>query len=287
MKLYKLRYISILAIASILSVSCDDDDPISAGEGDPSNENVVNLEATVSADQTFTGEGNTIGFSVVLPQSFASDATVTARITLDNGSSSLGTATVTAGATTGTGSITLPPDDSVVDGATIEGIADAGTLSLIAILLDELESGTAYTLSSNDVSLGLYPDTLPAAGGLNVLMDWVDPVTFDLDMQIIDRAFTSIFESSGSSDRFESDLFQNAGRADGVYDIYIRNFSASPTADVDFILLLTQPDGTLDVLRGVLPAGSPAGGARIPVATFEKTTDVVTGVTTYINLALL
>ncbi|WP_299440283.1 hypothetical protein [uncultured Aquimarina sp.] len=285
MKRFNLKYI-ILSLAVLCFCACDDDDPISAGDGDPLSETVVNLEATITPDLLVIGEGNVISFQVTLPNSFSSDATVTARITLDNGNNSIGTATVLAGATTGSGTITVPADDGVITGDTVGGVSNAATITLVAILLDELVSGTTYTISSNSVDLGIYADTLPADSGMNVLFDWEDPATNDLDMEIIDRAFTSIFESAASGSRFESDLFQNAGRDDGIYDVYVTIFTASPTVDLNYDLLMTGPDGVLYVVNGALPAGSPAG-TRIAIATFEKVTDAVSGEVSYINIGAL
>ncbi|GAA0724890.1 hypothetical protein GCM10009430_29800 [Aquimarina litoralis] len=286
MKLYNLKYILAIAVFGLLFTACEDDDPITAGIGDPLTKEVINLDATIASDITITGEGNVVDFTVTLPQSFNSAVTVTARATLDNGNFTTGTAEIDAGATTGTGSITLSPDDSVIDGSTIDGIADAVSIELIGILLDELVPDTTYTISSNVLSLGLYPDTLPAAGGLNILFDWDNPAVNDLDLEVIDRAFTSIFESSGTGSRFESDLFQTTGRADGIYDVYYTIFSASPTEDINFNVLFTLPDGRLTVVSGVIPAGS-AASTRTPIATFEKSTDAVTGVTSYINIGNL
>ncbi|MDY8134434.1 hypothetical protein [Aquimarina sp. 2201CG5-10] len=285
MKKLNFKYI-LLSLAILAFGSCDDDDPISAGIGDPSTKNIINLESTVASDLAVIGEGNVIGFSVTLPQGLSSDATVTARITLDNGNTSTGTATVAAGATTGTGTITVPADDGVITGDTVGGVSNAAQLSLIAILLDELEPNTTYTITSNTVDLGIYADTLPSDSGLNILFDWEDPATNDLDMQVIDRAFTFIFETSESGNRFESDLFQNAGRDDGIYDVYTIIFTASPTVDLNYDLLFTLPDGSLEVINGTLPAGSP-NLTRIPIATFEKSTDAVTGEVSYINIGAL
>jgi len=282
MKKFNLKYI-VLSLSILFFCACEDDDPISAGMGDPTNSTVVNLEGTITPDLLVVGEGNVIGFQVSLPNSFSSDATVTARIELDNGTSNIGTATVLAGATTGTGTITVPADDDVITGNTIGGVSNAARIFLIAILLDELVEDTAYTLSSPSVDLGIYSDTLPADSGLNILFDWENPATNDFDMEVIDRGFTALFEVSETGNRFESALFQNAGRDDGIYDIYVTIFTDSPTVDVNYEFLFTSPDASLTVINGVLPAGSPSG-SRIPLASFEKLTDPVTGDVSYINI---
>ncbi len=286
MKLNKLKYLSFAVALGLTFVACEDDDPITAGAGDPDTKNIVNLDATLTTAQSATGEGNTLAFSVTLPQTFASDATVTTRVELDNGETTLGTATVAAGATSGTGSIVLPGDDGVITGATIAPVDNSATLKVVGFLLEEEEPGTLYVVNSNTVDLALYPDTLAPDGGLNILLDWDNPAANDLDLQVIDRAFTAIFENSDSGDRFESDLFQNTGRADGIYDIYVIPFTAVPAEGINFALLLTQPDGTLAVLNGSIPSTATTG-ARVAVGTFEKVTDPVTGVVSYENIELL
>lgn len=286
MKTVNLKYIILALVAIIGFSSCEDDDPISAGIGDPSNKNVVNVEATVTPAQTIIGEGNLLSFQVTVPNSFSTNVTITARIELDNGNSTIGTATIAAGATTGTGTISVPADDGVITGDTVGGVANAGKLFLIAILLEDLEPNTTYTISSNTADLGIYADTRPADSGLNIILDWEDPANNDFDMQVIDRAFTTIFETAETGSRFEFDLFQNAGRADGIYDIYVIIFTPSPTVDVKYDLLMTHPDGRLEVISSAIPAGSPAG-VRIPIATFEKSTDAVTGEVSYINIGPL
>ncbi|MFD2589071.1 hypothetical protein ACFSQJ_19250 [Croceitalea marina] len=267
-------------------VSCEDDEPFSAGEGDPLLKNVISLTATLSTDQLTVGEGNVIDFDVTLPNSFASDASVTVRVELDNGQTTTGTATVAAGATAGSGSLTMPPDDGVVGGTTVAGALNAAQLFAEAILLDELEPGNTYVLTSNVVDLNIYPDTLPVAGGINVIADWNGAPGVDIDMQMIDRAFTTIFEDAASGSRFESDLFQNVGREDGIYDVYLIAFTPVDPAGTPYAVLFTLPDGRLVDVTGTLAGDTPLG-TRIPVATFEKTTNAETGVISYINVGAL
>lgn len=275
----KMAFAALIAMAAI---SCEDDEPVTAGDGDPLNENVITVNATLSTTQPQIGEENLLPVSVTLDRSFATDAEVTVRATLTNGNVSTGIVTVAAGATSATGGITLPSDDGFVPAGFFDPAA--GTLTASAILLDELEEGNAYIVTSNEVALDIWSMTAPGRGGLNYVLDWENAASVDLDLQVIDEAFTAILESSGSSDRFESDLFDTPGRADGVYVFYIRNFSDETTEDLEYRLFLTQPNGSLVVLSGVFEAGLPSGGARVPFAQFEKTTDPTTGAVSYVNI---
>ncbi|MAX04734.1 MAG: hypothetical protein CL883_05375 [Dehalococcoidia bacterium] len=284
--IYKIKFIVFIGLLGVLFSACEDDEAISAGNSDPLSKEIVNIEATITSDVTITGEGNRVDFTATLPRTFTTDVTVTALARLDNGATSTGEVEIAAGETSGDGFLFLAPDDNVVSGPTLDGVQDAATISLTGILLDELEPNTTYTISSNELLLDLYPYTETRGGGLAIAVDWENYNQFDLDMQVINREFTAIFETSASGSRIESFLFQSAARADGIYDIYLRNYSTSPSENLNFRLLFTFQDGTVQVLDGFLPAGSPAGGARIPVATFEKFTDPEEGAI-YINLGLL
>lgn len=269
--------------ASIGLISCEDDDPISAGIGDPLLKDIVSLDIAISTETSIVGEGNVLDFTVVLPQTFESDATITVEVQFDNGGVSTGSAVVKANQTSAMGSITMPPDDGFITGETIFGAADAAKLKAVAFLLDEPIPNTTFAVDSNTVSLGIYPDTLIAGGGLNIMMDWNGAPEIDLDMQVIDRGFTAVFENSAGGVRFESDLFQNVGRPDGIYDVYARPYT---TPSTEFAVLFTLPDGRLKVITGTIPE-SAGDGTRIPVATFEKITDSETGVVDYINIQAL
>ena len=61
MKLKYINYIakfSFCAMIAMASVSCEDDDPLTAGDGDPLNENIISVDATVSTTQPTVGEDN-------------------------------------------------------------------------------------------------------------------------------------------------------------------------------------------------------------------------------------
>lgn len=284
MKKLNLKYI-VLSLTVLFFCACEDDEPISAGMGDPANATVVNLEGTITPDLLVVGEGNVIGFEVTLPNSFTSDATVSARIELDNGTSSIGTATVEAGATTGRGTITIPADDDVITGDTIGGVSNAAEISLVAILLEELVPNTTYTITSPIVDLGIYSDTLPADSGLNILFDWEDPANNDFDLFAFPITGGTSIEGSGTGSRFEGFLFQNAGRADAEYIIAYEIFGTPPANDVGYELLFTLPDGSLEILSGTIAAGTPADSV-LALAIFEKSTDPVSGEVSYINIRL-
>lgn len=286
MKLNYIKYFGKFAFAAVLAlgvVSCEDDEPVSAGEGDPLTKNVVSVDAMVTALQPNVGEGNLTPFAVTIGNSFSSDATVTVKVTFDNGEVSTGTAVVPAGTTTGTGSLTMPADDGFIPNGLVA--ENAGTLSAVAILLDDLVADTTYVIAPNSTDIGIFSDTLAVAGGLNSILDWSNSANVDLDFFVVNEAGMDL-ESGETGSRFESDLFQTIGRADGVYTFETIIFGAPADEAINYQALSTLPDGSLNVFEGTLPAGS-AQGVRIPLGTFEKITDEVSGTISYTNFTAL
>ncbi len=283
MKLNFIKFYTKVAFTAVFALSilsCDDDEPVTAGEGDPFSKDVVAVDATVSTTQPQIGEENLLPVTVTLGQSFSSDATITVEATLTNGNVTTGEVVVPSGTTTGSGSFTLPSDDGFVPAGFFD--PNAGSLEAIAIRLDELVEGTTYVTSSNQVSLDIWSKTAPGRGGLNYVLDWEDP-SVDLDLRVYSEPEFVFYENGSSGDRFEEDLFDSAGRPDGLYVWYVVNFDGPFETDMDYRLFVTQPDGSLEVLSGTFTAGTP-GPALIPFASFEKSTNVETGKVSYINI---
>ncbi len=284
MKNFKYYFLSLSVFA--LLIACEDDEPATAGEGDPLSKNVINLESTVATTTTLSGEGDIIPFSVTIPETFESDATVTAEVRLDNGRTTLGSATIPAGATSGTGTIGIPGDDGASSG-NLYGLPDSATIKIIGIQLDTLVPDAFYTISSNEVKFGILDRTLGVAGGLNILFDWAGAPAADLDMYVYDANTFEQFESAATGSRYEVDLFENAGRPDGDYFVAIQvyaNGSVEPTADIDYLFALTLPDGTVDIYTGTFEDAA-ADDFYYPVINFTKTTDPETGTVSYTTSA--
>jgi len=267
----------LIAISATFILSCEDDDPIELGDDDPRNETIVNLEATISTNQPNAGEGNLLPFSITVPQTFASDATVTARVTLDNGTFSTGTAVVPAGSNSGDGFITMPADD----GDPTEGLLseNAGSFEAIAILLDEIVPGTQFEISSNSVDINIWSDTATVDGGLGLIMDWTDSANVDLDLSIdeLDGA-TDVVDAGVSGSRFEDVFFGNNETQDGEFLVRVEVFAAVGN-DVDYVINFTLPNNELVSIAGTFPALN--GGETFVPARFVRTTDIASGDISY------
>lgn len=251
----------------------------------------ITLPATESGEATLTLEDNVFApnasasFSFALPQAYDKPARVTVSALSSEFVERTATVDVPAGQTTGTGMITLPNTASGnVIGTYTQGAASFATLKINGAvpLKEEVDtngnvelvpdSSNTLALTSNEVTVDVI-SRLPGfnADGYNYVMDWEDPTNVDLDLQVIDAAFTSIFESSGSLTRFESDLFNNT-HPDGDYVFYVRIWETPnpTTAPIEYTIHMINPQGVRTSFTSTLPAGSPAGGSRIPVATLNK-----------------
>jgi len=284
MKKLNFKYVFLSLAVVFAFSSCEDEDPISAGDGNPLNENVINLDATIAAEYDVIGEGTSFDFTVTIPSALSSDATVTAELALDNGAFSTGTATILAGETTATGTITAPADDDVISGTDpFVGAADAATLKASAVLLETLETGNAYTISSNVLDLGVYALVEePDAGAIGIRMDWIDPDVNDLDLYLLNSGFSTISAQETGS-RYEVINEDNADLPDDTYLLGVVSFTAPPAGGTPLVMLITLPDGNLEVFNFTYPEGA---GSIIPLS-FDKVTDAETGVITYENFTVL
>lgn len=282
----KIKYIFLLTVLSGTLFSCTDDDPISAGNGDPLNKEVVNVEATLTTEFDVIGEGTDFDFTVTLPNALPSKATITVELELDNGQITSDTVVVKAGETVRTGTITVAADDGYLIGDDpFLGAENAATLRTRAIMLDPLVSGTTYTISSNEVDLGVYrfvPEPNPA--GLEILLDWVDPSSNDLDLYLVDSPPSAILDRSESGSRYESITVLSSDYADGTYLIAAASFTTPPAGGTPMKLILTLPTGELETIDLVFPEGD--GGLEFFVS-FDKSTNLESGIISYTNFTVL
>ncbi|SMC64319.1 hypothetical protein [Cellulophaga tyrosinoxydans] len=239
------------------------------------------IVGTVSSNPTSFFEGLPLNITVTLPQTFASDADVEVTALFNSGAQTVATVTVPAGATTATGKITLPSSDGFNSGI-FEGLLNYCQLSLTAILLDELEPGKAYTITSNNFGVNILDQysaytTAVANSRMNYLLDWANPEDNDLDVYIAG------LESSETGTRYESDIF-NAEYPDGEYTIEVGLYIVSETS-IPWKLFFVHPDQvTVDVFEGTFDNLTIGTGLNdnIDIVTFTKTTDPDTGDVTFV-----
>jgi hypothetical protein len=276
MKIIKKITFSLAVLLAIYSCDTEYDKEVILND----DLTTITGEITTTAT-TFTG-GLSIPFSFTVPQSFSKKAIVTVKA--ENSEDVISTATVIleAGQTSGSGMIELP---ELSGGLSSFEASEVGVLKIEGLsLVDEVDndgtielvpsSDDTTVLNSNEVVLNYYNQLADDAAGneaLHYLVDW-DPVTIDIDIQVIDRAFTRIFENSASGSRYESDYF-NDFHPDGEYDMYARIYGVSDpttTEPIPFKIFTHNSDGSRELLEGEIPAGSATGGSRIPIAAITK-----------------
>lgn len=271
MKTYKY---SIIAMAILSMMSCGDDE-FSREYQD--TEAKTELVGTLTPSRTKATAGSLIAFSVTIPQSFDTDASVEVSAIAGlsdlevNQSVSKAYVTIAAGETTGTGSIAMPGSTALA--ADFFGIADYAKMSISGIALAEGDDPYVMTsdatlltfLQTNGSYNAAYPVDYAGDGGedypgwndgvvepwLSISLDWADSDNVDLDMYVLDSTNTT-YESSLSGSRFEGDFFNGNWFPDGEYGIYIAAYYN--TGAVDYMFTATDQNGTVTQIESSIDA---------------------------------
>jgi hypothetical protein len=261
-------------------VSCEDDDePFPTPSVDPQPE----VQATLSFNDPFYSVGGSGNFTVDIGSS-----AVPRRAFVES----------VVGTSVFKGNVIVPAGESSATGALDGGLPGSNPGNPLSLgYLETAPTDFTYSITgvqagemveNEDGSMSFVPSggdesatsSVPTAvnvldraasstsSGLDVLMDWPDPVTYDLDLQIIDRSFTQFGVNSGTGSRYEGGVLSNA-RPDDIWDVYVIIFGADLDQDVEISFFFATPDGEKIFLQTVLPAGSFAG-LRIPVAEITK-----------------
>ncbi|WP_370477908.1 hypothetical protein [Tamlana flava] len=301
----KLIYITF-SILTIGLFSCSEDDSYSIAYVDTEVKTPLTGTLTFATSSAF---GNTnVDYTINIPQSFEVASVVELTLTSTYEVLKVNTNiekvydTIPAGATTKMGSFVMPSFDAE---APFYGLSSFLTVEISGIALvqppKEDEDGKPiepyvpvddpYTMTSEatDVTLLEYHDPYmaPNPKTLMISLDWEGPYgggENDIDLYVLDAAFTTLYESSESGSRFEGDFFNNPANEnhpDGDYVIEIGVWTAVSDAPIAYRLVLTHPDGTRDIFEGTV---DPAVGYVDPVG-FTKTTDG-SGNVTYVTTAL-
>jgi hypothetical protein len=277
MKIIKKITFSLAVLLAIYSCDTEYDKEVIL------NDDLTTITGEITTTATTFSGGISIPFSFTVPQSFSKKAIVTVKA--ENAEDVITTVTVIldAGQTSGSGMIELPELSGGL--LSFDAVEQIGLLKIEGLsLVDEVDndgtielvpsSDDTTVLNSNEIVLSYFNQLADDGAGdtaLHYLVDW-DPATIDVDIQVIDRAFTNIFESSGSGDRYESDYF-NDFHPDGEYDMYARIYGVvdpTTTEPIPFKIFTHNSDGSRELLEGEIPAGSATGGSRIPIAAISK-----------------
>ncbi|TCI92540.1 hypothetical protein [Tenacibaculum sp. M341] len=275
--------IILFTFASIFT-SCTDDDrtPIILDDK-------TSVEGTLTFDDQFFAPGAAANFTVSIASSYQKHVRVTVSATSQENIIEYSQVILNPGETIATGIIEMPAYTLGGSNGTYEtskvGFVTARIegINIVDEIVTEVEGEDDeityeisdednIKISSNEIAVDYITRLLDADDeGFGFLLDWANPTVNDLDIQLIDEAFTFVAAGSATFDRFEDALIENS-EADGNYVFYLRIYNLpNPTVDdIPYTLHMVQPNGGRITYEGVLPAGSASEGARIPVAILAK-----------------
>ena len=293
-----MKKITILSIfiAAYAMVSCTDTNREDFNDLTPTN--VADVTLGISSTNKATGEGFDVPFTITLPTTYTSDASVEATLKFVGGEVTQ-SIDIPAGETSGFGVIAMASDDALDK---FTGIPVK--LSATGFVLASPGAGnpSVFNATSNDIDLTSYDkvqwdysgngNTARSAaiidGSMTALFDWARPGSNDLDMSMFNADTFDRVENAVSGSRWETDIFRNDDTGeqhpDGNYFIAI-DFWIADGADLPWKLFFVHPDQkTITDFSGtftnVTPTGGGGGDFIFPLINFTKSTDA-NGVVSY------
>jgi len=279
-KIYIILPALLFTIALVVS-SCTEEEKL---VGYPyQQENVFEtITATVTTPTPINAEGRDLDITITLPRSFSSNATLEVTGTLKSGVQSIvDTISLPAGATTVDAILPIPAD---APDSAFEGIPDFFSVQTTGLLLEELEPGINYIISSEPLTVDLYNafqfpyDEGVVNGRMTYLLDWANPSINDLD------AYVSDLETAATGDRYETDIFDDT-HPDGTYTIDVVPYIVSEET-IPWKIFFVYPDQeSFEIFEGTFT--NAVEGETYPLVQFTKTTDPDTEEVTYTNVIAL
>ena len=266
----KIKYFLLTLAIGFSVTACYDDDPINK----IIPQGLTDIAVSISTPISFTAGNGNVPYTVTLPSSFTSDVDVEASLVFAGGTVK-NLVTVVAGSTSASSTLGMRAYAGTIP---FDGYDNNVALSVTGVAVSAPEPGdpSVFNITSNEILLLQYSTVASDAlqdSSMSYIVDW-NPPSIVVDIQVIDRDFTFIAESSGSGDRFESDFF-NTFHPDGIYDMYARIYgSGDPTTvAIPYKVFILQPTGEQQLFEGVLPVGSPTDATRIDFADIVKSNE--------------
>ncbi len=280
----KILKTSILCLTLAFAFSCTND-----LDKEVILQSTVDITGTIEASTTVAAPNFPIGFTVNLPVSFDKTAIVTVQAQGADYLTTTAQVTIPAGATVGTGTISMPAlalinnFNAVQDHVDVEiqGVAlyDEVTVDGMTTLVVDTSDNTV--LGSNAEQITYYERVQwpygagVVAGRMTALFDWTNSAGNDLDMLMFNADTFANVESAASGSRWETDIF-NDTHPDGDYFIAVDAWAVAD-ADIDWRLFFVQPNQTeIVIFEGTftgLTVGTAANALIFPVVNFTKSTD--------------
>lgn len=269
----KYRILTLMLSGIVLFTSCEGDDELQEIE-------ILGVETSIAPTITldngnFGVEGETLDYTVTLPTSFSSDATLTLSVDFRDLTNSFSDVSVVvpAGSTQVSGSIDL---NSIQGTNPFSGIPTS--IRVKGIILNETD-GNNYVIDGDGLTFPLYEEFANPSNDITVAIDWNEsPSTADLDIALWTEfgAYAGSVSQTGS--RFEEVTF-GSNLPDGTYDLRFRNF-AQESAVLPLNIFIKNFDGSVELATRSIDNPMTFPTAWFPMdndnilVTVVKTTDV-------------
>ena len=262
-----MKNILLLLFVFITFIGCDNkSDKFS---GSPIGKaNFINVDATISTDETIVSTLQSFDFTATIPQVFNSDVAVEATIVGVNTSIRRAKVVIPAGQLSATGSISAPV--AVDSNSSTSTFTQSATLYLSAILPNDLPANTTYTISSNKIVLKLSDTSVPLSNSdrFIVRLDWQgpwgivgNPLQNNLDMNV--RKDGVLFTASilpspnpqntkNDDSRFENFSIMNY-YPNGVYTFEVFAKSIINNGDLNCRFIIVYPTDETKTIEFVTP----------------------------------
>lgn len=232
-----MKNILFLLFVFIAFISCDN--KADKFSGSPIGKaNFINVDATISTNETIVSTLQSFDFTATIPQVFNSDVAVEATIVGVNTSIRRAKVVIPAGQLSAVGSISAPV--AVDSGSSTSTFTQSATLYLSAILPNDLTANTTYTISSNKIVLKLSDTSVPLSNSdrFIVRLDWQgpwgvsgNPLQNNLDMNV--RRDNILYTTSNPANIPPSTTNQNTKTVDSRFEDF-RIMNSYPNGDFTF-----------------------------------------------------
>ncbi len=248
------KYLLYIFAMSLLVVSCDDNTDSVTNPGTFTLPEEVKVSFTDTNPNPEVTEGDATTFRLGMNQAINGEVTISLSITSSDGAVE---ATYPTSVTLENGEAAKYFDISPTD----DGIAESGevyTVTITGVDVQFADGSTEYYVYNGDYSRTITVKDIPVpivttAGDVDVVLTWGD-ASRDMDLFLVtgdQDLFGTIVDSSLGFTTTEATVFPGAA-PDGVYSVYINQYGF--TADVDYTMTFTFPDGQQRIVNSTISA---------------------------------
>lgn len=248
------KYLLYIFAMSLLVVSCDDNTDSVTNPGTFTLPEEVKVSFTDTNPNPEVTEGDMTSFRIGMNQAINGEVTVSLSITSSDGGVE---ATYPTSVTLENGEAAKYFDITPTD----DGIAESGevyTVTITGVDVEFEDGSTQYYVYNGDYSRTITVKDIPVpivttVGDVDVVLTWAD-ASRDMDLFLVtgdQDLFGTIVDSSLGFTTTEATVFPGAA-PDGIYSVYINQYGF--TADVDYTMTFTFPDGQQRIVNSTISA---------------------------------